>query len=188
MWLFGCYVQVAREELKNIPEIDICLGTGEKTNIVEIVEEYIKSKTNINNISDTKEKYNDFQDFYSNVNYDEFGSVTYTEKTRAVIKVQDGCDRFCTYCMIPYARGRVRSRDPKNIIEETQKIAELGIKEVVITGIHVASYGKDFENNYRLIDLLEDINKIDEIKRIRLRFNRTVINFRRFFKAIIKIR
>lgn len=90
------------------------------------------------------------------------------EKTRAVIKVQDGCDRFCSYCIIPYARGRVRSRLPESIINEITQIANAGIKEVVITGIHIASYGKDFRNNYKLIDLLEEINKIEGIKRIRL--------------------
>ena len=98
----------------------------------------------------------------------DFGTVTYTEKTRAVIKVQDGCDRFCSYCIIPYARGRVRSRKPESVIEEISKIAENGIKEVVVTGIHVASYGKDFKEEYGLIDLLEEINKIDGIERIRL--------------------
>ena len=98
----------------------------------------------------------------------EFGDITFTEKTRAVIKVQDGCDRFCSYCIIPYARGRVRSRKPEHIISEICKIAEEGIKEVVITGIHIASYGKDFKDDYKLIDLLEEIHKIEEIQRIRL--------------------
>ena len=98
--------------------------------------------------------------------FSDFGDVTYTEKTRAVIKIQDGCDRFCSYCIIPYARGRVRSRKPESIISEITQIASKGIKEVVITGIHIASYGKDFVmskdsklSNYRLIDLLEEINK-----------------------------
>ena len=98
----------------------------------------------------------------------EFGDVTFTEKTRAVIKIQDGCDRFCSYCIIPYARGRVRSRKPEYIISEITKIAKEGIKEVVITGIHIASYGKDFKDQYTLIDLLEDINQIEGIERIRL--------------------
>ena len=100
--------------------------------------------------------------------YEEYGDITFSEKTRAVIKIQDGCDRFCTYCIIPYARGRVRSRNPENIISEITKIAQRGIKEVVITGIHIASYGKDFKNDYYLIDLLEEINKIPGIERIRL--------------------
>ena len=98
----------------------------------------------------------------------DFGTTDYTEKTRAVIKVQDGCDRFCTYCIIPYARGHIRSRKPESVIEEIKKIAGKGIKEVVITGIHVASYGRDFKENIGLIDLLEEINKIDGIERIRL--------------------
>lgn len=98
----------------------------------------------------------------------DFGDITFTEKTRAVIKIQDGCDRFCSYCIIPYARGRVRSRKPESILSEISKIAEKGIKEVVITGIHIASYGKDFKEEYKLIDLLEEINKIEGIKRIRL--------------------
>ena len=129
--------------------------------------------------------------------YSEFGDVTFTEKTRAVIKVQDGCDRFCSYCIIPFARGHIRSRRPEQVVSEITKITQAGIKEVVITGIHLASYGRDFgktemcknlandkktqvpnnlveqENRqveYRLIDLLEAINEIEGIERIRLRF------------------
>ena len=148
----GCYAQVAKEELEKIDEIDIVLGNNEKKNIVDYVEKYIKEKNKIIEIEDVMQK-RDFVDF---------GEVTYTEKTRAVIKVQDGCDRFCSYCIIPYARGRVRSRNPKTVIEEIEKIAKTGIKEVVITGIHIASYGKDFKEDYKLI------NKIDGIERIRL--------------------
>ena len=118
----------------------------------------------------------------------DFGDVTFTEKTRAVIKVQDGCDRFCSYCIIPYARGHIRSRKQESVISEITKIAQNGIKEVVITGIHLASYGRDFKNEYRLIDLLEDINKIDGIKRIRLRFTRTNTNYRRICRKTIKIK
>ncbi len=154
---FGCYAQVAKNELEKIDEIDLVLGNNEKTNILECIEEYMQ-----NNI---KEK---VKDVMYQSEFLDFGSVTYTEKTRAVIKVQDGCDRFCSYCIIPYARGRVRSRNPKSILKEIEEISSKGIKEVVITGIHVASYGRDFKNSYRLIDLLEDINKIEGIKRIRL--------------------
>ena len=117
----------------------------------------------------------------------EFGDTTFTEKTRAVIKVQDGCDRFCSYCIIPYARGRVRSRKPENVISEITKIAKNGIKEVVITGIHIASYGKDFKNNYRLIDLLEDINKINGIERIRLGSIEPLLIDREFMERISKL-
>lgn len=162
----GCYAQVAKEEVEKIKEIDFVLGTNEKILIVDYVENFLKSK-----------EYNvDLDDVLHNPEYSDFGSVTYTEKTRAVIKVQDGCDRFCTYCIIPYARGRVRSRKPESIIKEVQGIAKQGLKEIVITGIHIASYGKDFKEEYGLIDLLEELNKVEGIQRIRLRFNRTTFN------------
>ena len=167
----GCYAQVAKEELEKIPEIDLVLGTNEKIKIVEHVEKFLKDKRENQLI----------EDVFKTKEYGDFGSVTYTEKTRAVIKVQDGCDRFCSYCIIPYARGRVRSRDPRSILKEIEEIAKKGIKEVVITGIHVASYGKDFKEGYRLIDLLEDINKIVGIERIRLRINRATFNNRRIY-------
>jgi len=155
----GCYAQVAKEELKNITEIDLIYGTNEKNKIAEYIEEYINSKSEKNEIVTDVMYQKEFLDF---------GTTLYTEKTRAVIKVQDGCDRFCSYCIIPYARGRVRSRKPESIIDEITKITSEGIKEVVITGIHVASYGKDFKEKIGLIDLLEEINKIEGIKRIRL--------------------
>jgi len=161
----GCYAQVAKKELSKIPEIDLVLGNNEKVEIVKYVEEYINN--HINNV--------ELDDVMYSKEFSDFGNVTYTEKTRAVIKIQDGCDRFCSYCIIPYARGRVRSRKPENIISEITQIASKGIKEVVITGIHIASYGKDFAmskdnklTNYRLIDLLEEINEIQGIQRIRL--------------------
>lgn len=161
----GCYAQVAKKELAKIPEIDLVLGNNEKVEIVKYVEEYINN--HINNV--------ELDDVMYSKEFSDFGDVTYTEKTRAVIKIQDGCDRFCSYCIIPYARGRVRSRKPENIISEITQIASKGIKEVVITGIHIASYGKDFAmskdsklTNYRLIDLLEEINEIQGIQRIRL--------------------
>lgn len=163
----GCYVQVAKNEIENIPEIDLCIGTNEKADIVKYVEDYFNNKKRV-----------ELENILYDAQYDEFGSVTYTEKTRAVIKVQDGCDRFCSYCIIPYARGRVRSRKPESILGEMKELAQKGIKEVVITGIHIASYGKDFKTEYKLIDLLENMNKISGIERIRLRFNRASFNFR----------
>ncbi len=154
----GCYVQVAKQELEKMEEIDLALGNNEKKDIVEMIETY----------QEENQKYNEVQDVMQQKEYVELGKTTYTEKTRAVIKVQDGCDRFCSYCIIPYARGRVRSRKPENIIAEVKQIVQKGIKEVVITGIHIASYGKDFKKEYKLIDLLEEINQIEGIQRIRL--------------------
>ena len=155
----GCYVQVAKEKVNEMKEIDLCLGNVEKKDIVSKVEECIKKnqKENIEIFDVNKE-----------TEFQEMGLITFSEKTRATVKVQDGCNNFCTYCLIPYARGRIRSRKKENVIEEVKQIAKKGIKEIVITGIHIASYGKDFDGNYRLIDLLEDLDKIEGIQRIRL--------------------
>lgn len=154
----GCYAQVAKNDLENMPEIDIVLGNEEKANIVQYVEKFIENEKKLIEIEDIATK-KEFEDM---------GQITYTEKTRAFIKVQDGCNQFCSYCIIPYARGRVRSRKAESIIKEITQIAQNGIKEVVITGIHVASYGRDFGNENGLIELLEKINEIEGIKRIRL--------------------
>ena len=150
----GCYAQVAKEKLEQIPEIDLILGINEKNDIVKYVEQASKNTY--------------VSDVLHQTEFLDFGDVTYTEKTRAVIKVQDGCNQFCSYCIIPYARGRIRSRKPESVIKEITDVAKEGIKEVVITGIHIASYGKDFNTEYRLIDLLEEIQKVDGIQRIRL--------------------
>ena len=150
----GCYAQVAKEKLEQIPEIDLILGINEKNDIVKYVEQASKNTY--------------VSDVLHQTEFLDFGDVTYTEKTRAVIKVQDGCNQFCSYCIIPYARGRIRSRKPESVIKEITDVAKEGIKEVVITGIHITSYGKDFNTEYRLIDLLEEIQKVDGIQRIRL--------------------
>ena len=165
----GCYAQVAKNELEQIPEIDIILGINEKNEIVQIVENYMEKMAE----QDKRNQEAEIDDVSKQKEYLDFGDVTYTEKNRAVVKVQDGCNMFCSYCIIPYARGRIRSRKIESVVSEIEKIAKEKIKEVVITGIHVASYGKDFDNEntskkIRLIDLLEAINKIDGIGRIRL--------------------
>ena len=173
----GCYAQVAKKELEAMKEIDLVLGNEEKNNIVEYIEKYVNEKENKIEI----------QDIMQQKEYSDFGKITYTEKTRAVIKIQDGCDRFCSYCIIPYARGRVRSRKPENIILEISNIASKGIKEVVITGIHIASYGKDFKKEYRLIDLLEEINEIEGIQRIRLGSIEPLLITEEFVKRLEKL-
>lgn len=202
--MFGCYAQVAKEKLEEIPEIDLILGVNEKSEIVEYIEEVMIEKYKDNMSEEQKRKAKEYKkllnldlqstklnafekvsDVSKQNEFVEFGPVTYTEKTRAVIKVQDGCNQFCSYCIIPYARGRIRSRRPEWVMAEVTRIAEKGIKEVVLTGIHLASYGKDFEPNiiadismdfeykkkkkeFLLIDLLEEIQKIEGIERIRL--------------------
>ena len=189
----GCYAQVAKEKLKEIPEVDLVLGVNEKNLIVEYIEKNIakmkEKKDNSGELTKPKVVSRNAMEIVSNVaeqtEFVEFGKVTYTEKTRAVLKVQDGCNQFCSYCIIPYARGRIRSRRPEWVVLEIMENAKKGIKEVVLTGIHLASYGKDFKQDivsdiskdfqyktekqeFLLIDLLEEIEKIPEIKRIRL--------------------
>ena len=161
----GCYAQVSKEKLEEIEEVDLILGNNEKKEIVKYVKKFEKEKlVHLENLMKQKE-------------FIDFGTTIHMEKTRAVIKVQDGCDRFCSYCIIPYARGRVRSRKLESVIEEITQLAKNGVKEVVITGIHIASYGKDFRGNIGLIELLEKINEINGIERIRLgSLEPTIIN------------
>ena len=173
----GCYAQIAKEELANMEEIDLVLGNTEKKDIVQYIERFLEDSKKVYEVSDIS-KQKEFCDF---------GTTTYTEKARASIKIQDGCNNFCTYCAIPYARGRIRSRSPQSIIDEVTEIAKKGVKEAVITGIHIASYGKDWENDYKLINLLEDLNKIDGIKRIRLGSLEPTIITEEFAKRLSKL-
>ena len=173
----GCYAQVAKAELEKMPEIDIVLGNDEKNDIVKYVEKFIKEKDKLIKI----------QDISNQKEFIDMGQITYTEKTRAVVKIQDGCNQFCSYCIIPYARGRVRSRSQESIINEITQISKKGIKEVVITGIHIASYGRDFNDENGLIDLLEKINLIDGIERIRLGSLEPTIITEEFIKRLVKL-
>ncbi len=171
----GCYAQVAKDELEKIEEIDIVIGNQEKKDIVTFVEE--KQKEKIEKVSDI---------LYEK-SFAEFGASTYTDKTRAVIKVQDGCDRFCSYCIIPYARGRIRSRKPEEVIAEIEQLAKKGIKEVVITGIHLASYGKEYKPHISLLELLKEINEIEGIQRIRLGSLEPTLMTKDFIEGLVKL-
>lgn len=173
----GCYAQVAPEEIKKIKEVDLIIGNNEKKDIIEIIEKFKNEQEAITSVSDVMYK----------EEYTEFGPTTYTEKTRAVIKVQDGCDRFCSYCLIPYARGHIRSRKIDDVIEEVIDIVAKGFKEIVVTGIHVASYGRDFKDGTSLIDLLERINSIDGLHRIRLSSIEPIIMTDEFIDRLSKL-
>lgn len=173
----GCYVEVSKEEVQHLQEVDVVLNDKEKKFIVKNVEDFIKH-------NNEQENY----DIDNKSEFVEYGRVTFTEKNRAVIKIQDGCNMFCTYCIIPYARGRIRSRNINNIVEEIREISKKGIKEIVLTGIHIASYGKDIEDDkIELIDLLEEINKIEGIERIRLGSLEPTIITKEFLNRLTKL-
>ena len=174
----GCYVQVAKEDVEKIKDVDIILGTIEKKDLLKKVEELLVEKKRII----------EAENIMHLMPYSEYNGTAYTSHIRAEVKIQDGCDRFCTYCMIPYARGSVRSRKMENVIAEIEKLRDSGIKEVVITGIHVSSYGKDFNYEFGLIDLLEKINEIDGIDRIRLSSLEPRIITDEFVSRLIKLK
>ena len=160
-----------------LKELDLILGNNEKKDIVKYVgadDSVCPEKIHLDDVMHQ----NEFVDF---------GTTVHMDKTRAVIKVQDGCDRFCSYCIIPYARGRVRSRKPESVIKEVESLAKNNVKEIIVTGIHVASYGKDFKENIGLIDLLEKLNKIDGIERIRLGSLEPMIITKEFLERLVKL-
>lgn len=153
----GCYSQVSPEEVEKIHGVDVIIGTSERDKIVQLCEEAIEKGEKINIVKDISRQ-KDFEDL---------NIADIKEKTRAYIKIQDGCNQYCSYCIIPYARGPIRSRELKNIIKECERLRDAGFKEIVLTGIHIASYGKDL-GDIRLIDVIEEISKIPNIERIRL--------------------
>ncbi len=153
----GCYAQVSPDEAAAIEGVDVVVGTSDKGRIADLVEEYEKNKKKIKmveNIMNVRE-------------FEELQIDEYQDRTRAFLKIQDGCDRYCSYCLIPFARGPVRSRKPENIINEVVKLADKGFKEVILSGIHVASYGKDI-GDVTLLDVIKGINEVEGIERIRI--------------------
>ncbi len=158
----GCYVQAAGEELKKDEAVDLVIGNNKKTELVSILEDYfaqnkVTEEETVIDISHTAE--------YENLSISRPG-----DHTRAFVKVQDGCNQFCSYCIIPFTRGRVRSRKPQEVVEEIRRLAALGYEEAVLTGIHLSSYGMDFPEQERigLLDLIIKVHEIPQIRRIRL--------------------
>jgi len=153
----GCYSQIAPQEILDIPGVKLVVGTNERSRIVELVEEAQNMDKKISVVGDIME----IKEF------EEMSIKNYKSRSRAFIKIQEGCEQYCAYCIIPYARGRVRSRRPESIVEEVKVLAENGYKEVVLTGIHVGSYGKDL-GNVGLIDIIKMVHEVDGIQRLRL--------------------
>lgn len=154
----GCYVQTSPEEVLKIEEVDLMLGTKNRSEILNYIKSHEKDKT--------------ARDFVSDIMTEKvFEPLVISEskgKTRAFIKIQEGCNRFCTYCIVPYARGPVRSRPLEAVVKEVKRMVNSGYKEIVLTGIHIASYGVDLLEKNDLIDLMEALNKIEDLERIRL--------------------
>ena len=173
----GCYAQADTEKLKEDTAVDLILGNNQKTQIVEALEEYEKEhakQVQVIEINHTKE-------------YEELSISSTAEHVRAYIKVQDGCNQFCTYCIIPFARGRVRSRKIEEVLSEVETLAAKGYKEVVLTGIHLSSYGIDFDKERHLLDLIRAVHQIEGIERIRLGSLEPGIITEEFAEAISKL-
>lgn len=152
----GCYAQTAPEELAAVHGVNLVIGTKDKSKIVELVEDYQAEQGVQNYVTDI---------MHERV-FEPLEIKKLANRTRAYLKIQDGCSQFCSYCIIPYARGPIRSRQPEDVIAEVKRLAENGFKEVVLTGIHVASYGKDLKT-ITLIDIIRQVHEVEGIERIR---------------------
>ncbi|MTI81483.1 MAG: tRNA (N(6)-L-threonylcarbamoyladenosine(37)-C(2))-methylthiotransferase MtaB [Firmicutes bacterium] len=155
----GCYAQTSPGELLEIPGVDLVVGTADKNKIVELVEQAAGEKSG---------PLNAVTDIFNQNSFKELPTVTESGKTRAFLKVQEGCDNYCAYCIIPYARGPLRSRQPQSIVDEVQKLISSGFKEFVLTGIHTGAYGLDFKDGTELSTLIKELVKLPGLNRLRL--------------------
>lgn len=152
----GCFTQIRDNDNAIMDYVDVVIGNTNKSSIVDLIEEYIKNKKKILKIENVLE-----------TNFDDMELDSFSTRTRALVKIEDGCENFCSYCIIPYVRGKVRSKNPEKVIEEVKKLVNNGYKEVVLTGIHTGHYGSDL-NDYDFSDLLSELEKIDGLDRIRI--------------------
>ncbi|WP_251520423.1 MULTISPECIES: tRNA (N(6)-L-threonylcarbamoyladenosine(37)-C(2))-methylthiotransferase MtaB [Staphylococcus] len=153
----GCYAQTSPAEIMDIPGVDIVVGTQDRTKLIGYIEEYKKERQPINGVGN----------IMKNRTYEELEVPYFTDRTRASLKIQEGCNNFCTFCIIPWARGLMRSRDPEKVVEQATQLVESGYKEIVLTGIHTGGYGQDLKN-YNLAQLLRDLDTVDGLERIRI--------------------
>ena len=156
--VMGCYSQVKPEDVAKIEGVDIILGSRNKEEVVDLCEDMLQNKEAIDQVISVSEE----------KTFEDLEISNQTEMTRAYMKIQDGCNMYCSYCLIPYARGNVVSRPMDSIVKEAERLAKNDFKEIVLTGIHVASYGKDFKDGTSLIDVIENVAKVEGIERIRL--------------------
>lgn len=153
----GCYSQTEPNEVEKITEVDVMVGTSGRRRIVEFVEQALKGRRVL-----------EHEDIMKAREFEELCLTTSQSRIRANVKIEDGCNNFCSYCIIPYARGPVRSRSIEKIVEEVELLSEAGFGEIVLTGIHIGSYGKDLKNGAGLIDVVEAVCSVNGVKRVRL--------------------
>ncbi|MFS8580317.1 MAG: tRNA (N(6)-L-threonylcarbamoyladenosine(37)-C(2))-methylthiotransferase MtaB, partial [Novibacillus thermophilus] len=153
----GCYAQTSPDEIVAIPGVDVVVGTQGRDKLLEHIEEHLQ----------TREPVNAVKNIMKNREFEELDVPAYSERTRASLKIQEGCNNFCTFCIIPWARGLMRSRKPENVLKQARELVSAGYREIVLTGIHTGGYGEDFDD-YKLADLLWDLDKIEGLKRIRI--------------------
>lgn len=180
----GCYVQAPQSKLEDDDLVDILVGTRGKSSVLDLVEEYIRS----NKERDFKHSVVKEGEENKDWSYDSGEVNAAGGKTRANIKIQDGCDQFCTYCIIPFVRGRIRSRDLESIIEETERLARAGYKEMVLTGIHIGSYGRDIDGESRMLALLTKLNEVEGDFRIRLGSVEPRLITEEFLQGLVKLK
>ena len=180
----GCYVQAPQSKLEDDDLVDILVGTRGKSSVLDLVEEYIRS----NKERDFKHSVVKEGEENKDWSYDSGEVNAAGGKTRANLKIQDGCDQFCTYCIIPFVRGRIRSRDMESIIEETERLARAGYKEMVLTGIHIGSYGRDIDGESRMLALLTKLNEVKGDFRIRLGSVEPRLITEEFLQGLVKLK
>lgn len=172
----GCYAQTAPKEVLDIEGVNIVIGTNDRSKIVELVEK-----------CNTNDKINTVDDIMKVKEFEELSVQEIKGKTRAFLKIQEGCNRYCSYCIIPYARGPIRSRKQPEIINEVKRLVDNGFKEIVLTGIHVASYGKDLASSDNLLEVLKEVNSVEGLKRIRLSSLEPTIFTEEFLSELVNI-
>lgn len=154
----GCYAQTSPGEVMEIPGVDVVVGTQNRKNMIKLIEEHELTRQPVNGV----------QNIMKNRTFEEMDVPVFSDRTRASLKIQEGCNNFCTFCIIPWSRGLLRSRDPENVLEQAQKLVDAGYKEIVLTGIHTAGYGEDMQD-YNFAKLLRELEtKVDGLKRIRI--------------------
>ncbi|MCY1620315.1 tRNA (N(6)-L-threonylcarbamoyladenosine(37)-C(2))-methylthiotransferase MtaB [Staphylococcus pettenkoferi] len=153
----GCYAQTSPAEIMDIPGVDVVVGTQDRTKLLDYIEQYKKEREPINGVGN----------IMKNRTYEELEVPYFTDRTRASLKIQEGCNNFCTFCIIPWARGLMRSRNPEKVVEQASQLVDSGYKEIVLTGIHTGGYGQDLKN-YNLAQLLRDLETVDGLERIRI--------------------